>query len=149
MLEPSQPQRVTSGLNKNLTLSPSYSFHESSYHKSCCLAYLYSVGTQHGNLIPAGWPILFCRPTQEPCGSHSQHRKNQERFWKNAGEWTGRVEISKEEIPGTKHSIMAICWPTQGFKGRMFKLCVLTRWDFNFCIHSSSPWGDNHCFFSW
>ena len=34
--------------------------------------------------------------------------KNQERFWKNAGEWTGRVEISKEEIPGTKHSIMAI-----------------------------------------
>ena len=33
--------------------------------------------------------------------------KNRERFWrkKNAGEWTGRVEISKEEIPGSKRSI--------------------------------------------
>ena len=26
-------------------------------------------------------------------------------FGKNAGEWTGRVEISKEEIPGNKLSI--------------------------------------------
>ena len=26
--------------------------------------------------------------------------KNWERFGKNAGEWTGRVEIRKEEIPG-------------------------------------------------
>ena len=26
-------------------------------------------------------------------------------FGKNAGEWTGRVEISKEEIPGNKRSI--------------------------------------------
>ena len=24
-----------------------------------------------------------------------------------------------------------------GFKGRTFKLCVLTRWDFNFCVRSS------------
>ena len=32
--EPSQPQRITSGLNTNLTPSPSYSFHMSSYHKS-------------------------------------------------------------------------------------------------------------------
>ena len=24
---------------------------------------------------------------------------------KNAGEWTGRVEISKEEIPGSKRSM--------------------------------------------
>ena len=31
--------------------------------------------------------------------------KNRERFWKNAGEWTGRVEISKEEIPGGKLSM--------------------------------------------
>ena len=29
---------------------------------------------------------------------------------------------------------MAIYWPTPGYKGRTFKLCVLTRWDFNFCI---------------
>ena len=26
-------------------------------------------------------------------------------FGKNAGEWTGRVEISKEELPGSKRSI--------------------------------------------
>ena len=44
-------------------------------------------------------------------------------FGKNEGEWTGSVEISKEEIPGSKHSIMAIYWPTPGFKGRTFKLC--------------------------
>ena len=32
---------------------------------------------------------------------------------------------------------MAIYWPTPGFKGRTFKLCVLIRQDFNFCICSS------------
>ena len=32
---------------------------------------------------------------------------------------------------------MAIYWPTPGLKGRTFKLCVLTKWDFNFCIRSS------------
>ena len=26
-------------------------------------------------------------------------------FGKNAGEWTGRVEISKEEVSGSKHSM--------------------------------------------
>ena len=70
------------------------------------LAYLHSAGNQHGNLHPAGLPILFCRPTQEPCVSHSQHRKNRERFGKNAGEWTGRVEISKKEIPSSKRSML-------------------------------------------
>ena len=33
----------------------------------------------------------------------------QEKLWrgfgKNAGEWTGRVEMSKEEIPGSKRSM--------------------------------------------
>ena len=32
---------------------------------------------------------------------------------------------------------MAIYRPTPDFKGRTFKLCVLTRWDFNFCVRSS------------
>ena len=49
---------------------------------------------------------------------------------KNAGEWTGRVEISKVELPGSKRSMY-------GLKGRTFKLCVLTKWDFNFCVRSS------------
>ena len=56
----------------------------------------------------------------------------------NASEWTGRVELSKEEIPGSKHSMYGyvIYWPTPGFKGRTFKLCVLARWDFNFYVRS-------------
>ena len=48
------------------------------------LPYLYSVGTQRGNLPLAEWPILLCGPTQEPCVSHSHNRRNRERFWKNA-----------------------------------------------------------------
>ena len=32
---------------------------------------------------------------------------------------------------------VALYWPTPGFKGRTFKLCVLTRWDLNFCVRSS------------
>ena len=26
-------------------------------------------------------------------------------FGKNAGDWTGRVEISKEDLPGSEHSM--------------------------------------------
>ena len=38
--------------------------------------------------------------------SHSQHReKLGEVLEKNAGEWTGSVEISKKEIPGSKRSM--------------------------------------------
>ena len=38
--------------------------------------------------------------------SHSQRRKKIGRgFGKNAGEWTGRIEISEEEIPGSKRSM--------------------------------------------
>ena len=32
---------------------------------------------------------------------------------------------------------MDMYWPTPGFKRRTFKLCVLTRLDFNFCVRSS------------
>ena len=76
--EPSQPQRITSGLNTNFNLSPSHSFHKSLDHKSfllkpqlkfypqfrnakpekndntCFGSYLYSASTHHGNLHPAG-----------------------------------------------------------------------------------------------
>ena len=38
--------------------------------------------------------------------SHSQHRKKSgEVLGKKSGEWTGSVEISKEEIPGSKRSM--------------------------------------------
>ena len=32
-------------------------------------------------------------------------KKYRERFGNNAGEWTGRVKISEEEIPGSKRSM--------------------------------------------
>ena len=40
--------------------------------------------------------------------SHSQHRKNSGEVWKNAGEWTGRVEISKKKIMAVGVACMAI-----------------------------------------
>ena len=49
-----------------------------------------------GTCIQQGDLFLFCRPTQEKFGRG---------FGKNAGEWTGRVEISKEELPGSKRSM--------------------------------------------
>ena len=51
------------------------------------LAYLYTQGTQHGNLHPARWPRLFCGPTQEPVLAAANTEKTWERFGKNAGEW--------------------------------------------------------------
>ena len=87
------------------------------------------------NLHLAGWPVLSYGPTPEPVLAKANTGKNRERFWKNAGELTGRLEISKEEIPGSKRSmygyILTYC------RGRTFELCVLTRWDFNFCVRSS------------
>ena len=104
--EPSHPQRITSGLNTNFTLSPSH-IHFTSHHttSNVFLAYLYSVGTQHGNLYPAGWPILFCEPIQEAVWATANTWKIRRGFGKNAGDWTGRVEISKGEMPGSKRSM--------------------------------------------
>ena len=80
--------------------------------------------TQHGNLHPAGWPILFCGPTQEPVLATANKGKTWERFGKNADEWTGRVEISKEEIPGSKRSKYDYITTSPGVEGRTFKaLC--------------------------
>ena len=85
--EPSQPQRITSGPNTNFILSHIYSFHKPWYQKWCFLAYLYSAGTQHGTLHPAGWPILFCGPTQE--------QKYREMFWKKCM-WMDRKRRNKQ-----------------------------------------------------
>ena len=66
--------------------------HDTSRVFCCCffffiLAYLYSAGTQHGNLHPAGWPILFCRPTQEAvlATANTGRKKTGEVLEKNAG----------------------------------------------------------------
>ena len=43
--------------------------------------------------------------------------KNRERFFKNAGEWTGRVEMSKEETPGSERSMYGYILAYQALKG--------------------------------
>ena len=56
---------------------------------------LYYVGTQHRNLYPAGWPILFCRPTQELALATANAGKNPERFWKKC-RWVDRKGSNKQ-----------------------------------------------------
>ena len=82
--------------------------------------------------------------------SLSQHRTNsgevlappKKKKKKNAGEWTGRVEIRKEEIPGSRRSMHGFILTSPGFKGRTFGHgVVLSRWDLNFCVCSFPQWG--------
>ena len=104
--EPSQPQRITSGLNTNFTLSPSHSFHKSAYHKSCFFSLFIFRG--QSTLEPASSRVtcFILRAYTGTGVSHSQQEKQIGRgFGKNAGEWTGRIEISKEESPGSKRSM--------------------------------------------
>ena len=52
---------------------------------------------------------------------------------KKASEQTGRVEITKEEIPGSKRAMYGYYTDLlQALKGRTFKLCVLNRWELEF-----------------
>ena len=98
--EPSQSQRITSGLNTNFTLSPSHSF-----HKSCFFFSLF-IFSGHSTRESASSRMTYfiLRAYTGTCVIHSQHRKNSRGVLeKNAGEWTGR--ISKEEIPGSKRSM--------------------------------------------
>ena len=71
--------------------------HFTSHHTTShvFVPYLYSIGTQHRNLLPAGWPILFCGPTQEPVLATANIGKNWERFWKKC-RWMGRVALRKK-----------------------------------------------------
>ena len=55
---------------------------------------------------------LFCGPSQEPVLATASTGKTREKFWKNAGEWTGGIEISKEAIFGSrcsKHGCTLTC----------------------------------------
>ena len=71
-------------------------------HKSCFFSLLIFRGHSTRNLHPAGWPSWFCWPTQEPVLATANRRSFGE---KNAGKWTVRAEISKEEILGSKRSM--------------------------------------------
>ena len=75
--------------------------------------------------------IYFTLRAQTGTGvSHNHHRNAGEFLETNVNEWTGRVEISKEEIPGSRHSM-------HGLKWRTFELCFFNRQVFNFCNHST------------
>ena len=59
-----------------------------------------------GTYIPQGDLFFFFGPAQKLVLATANTGKTRERFWKkNTGEWTGRVEISKEELPGSKCSM--------------------------------------------
>ena len=79
----------------------------------CFGVYLYSAGTQNGN--PHQLSVMMCRVTYLLLWAntragvcHSQHRKNLGKVSeKNAGEWTGGKEISKEEIAGSRDCLQS------------------------------------------
>ena len=58
-----------------------------------------------GTCIQQGDLFYSAGPHRNWCYPQPTQEKNLERFEKNAGEWTGRVEISKEEIPGSKRNM--------------------------------------------
>ena len=73
--EPSQPQRMTSGLNTNFILSPGYSFLKSLYHKSFFFSLFIFRG--HSTREPASSRVTYfiLRAYTGTSVSQSQHRK--------------------------------------------------------------------------
>ena len=49
--------------------------------------------------------FYFAGPHRNWCSLQQTQEKLRRGFGKNAGEWTGKVKIMKEEIPGSKLSI--------------------------------------------
>ena len=102
--EPSQPQRITSGLNTNYTPSPSHLFHKISYHKSCFLSLFIFRGYSTREPASSRVTCFILQAYTETGVSHSQHRKKSGEVLEKM-QVNGRVKISKEEIPGSKCSI--------------------------------------------
>ena len=77
--EPSLPQRITSGLNTEFTLSPSYSFHKSSYYKSWVFVLFFSlyIFRRHSTREAASSRVTYfiLQADTGTSVSHSQHRK--------------------------------------------------------------------------
>ena len=71
--EPSQPQRITSGLNTNFTPSPNYSFHKSSYHKSCFLSLSIFLGRSIWEHASSRMTYFILQAYTGTGVSHSQH----------------------------------------------------------------------------
>ena len=111
-LSPVKPQRITSGLNTNFT--PCDSFYKSSYQKSCFFVlFLKSIyilrALNTGTCIQQSDLFYSAGLHRNRCQPQLTQENFSKSFGKNTGEWTGRVKISKEEIPGskrTKHGYM-------------------------------------------
>ena len=68
--------------------------------------YLYAAETQHGNLNgKKGDMFYYAGPHRNQCYHQPIQEKLRRGFGENAGERTRRVEISKEEIPGSRLSM--------------------------------------------
>ena len=122
--EPSQPQRIASGLNTNFTLSPTYSFHKSSYHKSYCFSlYIFS---GHSAWEPASSRVTYfiLQAYTGTSVSHSKHReKNWEGFWKKC-RWMDQEGRNWQEIPGSRHSMHGYTWTCSRLKReKLWALC--------------------------
>ena len=72
------------------------------------LAYLYSAGTQHGNLLRQGDLFYSAGLHRNHVSATANTGKIGRGSAKNAGEWTERVEISKEKIHGKSVACVAI-----------------------------------------
>ena len=117
-----------------------------------CLSLFISHG--HSTQKPAS---IVCNGKEEDLiyseGPHKNHLatantgKAWQRFGKNAGEWTRRVEIrSRKKSLAVGEACMTF-WPTPNFKGRNLELWFFTGWDLNFCICSTPLWSsytDHH-----
>ena len=77
--QPSQPHRITTRLNTNFTLSPSYT-HFTSHHTRSHVIWSLFIFRGHSTREPAsGRVTYFILLAYKEC-SHSQHRRNRERF---------------------------------------------------------------------
>ena len=103
-------------------------------HSTSHVFWAYFVFRGHSTREPASSRLTYftLRAYTGTSVSHTANTgKNQERFWKNTGEWTGRVDKSKEEIHGSKRRMYGyITDVLQALKGECLS-CILTRWDFN------------------
>ena len=107
-----------------------------------------SIFTGHGNLhkssVTTSKVTYFILPAHTGTGvSHSQTQEALRREVlgkKNAGEWIGRVEISKGKIPGSRRSMHGYILTSDllhAFKGEPLSSGCSHRRDFNFCVRSS------------
>ena len=78
-------------------------------------AFLYSASTQLGDLHQLSLTMsrvtyFFLRAHTGTVLATINAGKTREGFGKNAGKWTGRIEISKEEIPGNMSGYIRTCF---------------------------------------